>query len=310
MSKALIRQLIVAAVLTVALLAAPVARAQNVSVEFDQAVDFTKYKTFIVRDGQLSARSPALNSELTKKNIQTEIEKAFTAKGLTKVETGAADLNVFFQFGAAVRMETEAYPAGWRGLRTRVVRTPQNAGTMVIDLRDPTTRSLVWRSTATETEPNPQKMADALEIPFVKACQLVVCFEIGRRLFQKHQNRHAAVRSAKEVYHYVGDMRELQKEHLRGIYLNSQYRVIHDEVISIGSLTANVVHPREVFKPAIEHAAAALILVHNHPSGSIKPSDADIVITKQLVEIGNLLGIDVVDHVIVTKRSFCSIHVS
>jgi hypothetical protein len=151
------------AVLLLGLLAAPAARAQEVSVEFDQAADFTKYKTFAVRDGQLSARSPALNSELTKKNIQTEIEKALTAKGLTKVETGAADLNVFFQFGAAVRMETETYPAGWRGLRTRVVRTPQNAGTMVIDLRDPTTRSLVWRSTATETEPNPAKMAAKLD---------------------------------------------------------------------------------------------------------------------------------------------------
>jgi hypothetical protein len=158
-----VRTFAAAAVLVLTLLAVPVARSQDVSVEFDQSVDFTKYKTFAVRDGQLSARSPALNSELTKKNIQTEIEKALTAKGLTKVETGTADLNVFFQFGAAVRMEAEAYPAGWRGLGTRVVRVPQNAGTMVIDLRDPTTRSLVWRTTATETEPNPAKMAERLD---------------------------------------------------------------------------------------------------------------------------------------------------
>ncbi len=155
--------LLVAGVLAFALMAMPVARAQDVSVEFDQAADFTRYKTFMVRDGQLSARSPALNSELTKKNIQTEIEKAFTAKGLTKVETGTADLNVFFQFGAAVRTQTEAYPAGWRGLNTRVVHTQQNAGTMVIDLRDSATRSLVWRSVATETEPNPQKMSEKLD---------------------------------------------------------------------------------------------------------------------------------------------------
>jgi hypothetical protein len=60
-------------------------------------------------------------------------------------------------------METDTYPAGWRGLRTRVVRTPQNAGTMVIDLRESATRSLVWRSTATETEPNPQKMSERLD---------------------------------------------------------------------------------------------------------------------------------------------------
>jgi hypothetical protein len=142
---------------------APGLLAQDVSVEFDQSTDFTKYKTFTVREGRLSARSPALNSELTKKNIQTEIEKALTAKGLSKAEAGVADLNVLFQFGANVRMETDTYPAGWRGLRTRVVRTPQNAGTMVIDLRDTATRSLIWRSTATETEPNPQKMSERLD---------------------------------------------------------------------------------------------------------------------------------------------------
>ncbi len=163
MSKPLARQFSVAAFLAVLFLAAPAVRAQDVSVEFDQSVDFTKFQTFIVREGQLSARSPALNSDLTKKNIQTEIEKALTAKGLTKLESGAADLNVFFQFGANVRMETDTYPAGWRGRGTRVVRTPQNAGTMVIDLRDPATRSLIWRSTATETEPNPQKMSEKLD---------------------------------------------------------------------------------------------------------------------------------------------------
>jgi len=163
LSKALIHKFVAAALVAVAFMVIPVARAQDVSVEFDQAADFTKYKTFVVRDGQLSARSPALNGELTKKNIQTEIEKALTARGLTKAETGPADLNVFFQFGANVRMETEAYPAGWRGLRTRVVHTQQNAGTMVIDLRDPATRSLVWRSVATETEPNPQKMSEKLD---------------------------------------------------------------------------------------------------------------------------------------------------
>jgi hypothetical protein len=150
-------------VLILILLSAHAAFAQNISVEFDQSVDFTKFKTFAVRDGQLNARAPALNSELTKKNIQTEIERALTAKGLTKVETGASDLNVFFTFGAARRMETEAYPAGWRGLGTRVARVPYSEGTLVIDLRDPTTRSLIWRGVASESESNPAKMAEKLD---------------------------------------------------------------------------------------------------------------------------------------------------
>jgi hypothetical protein len=153
---------LVALVCTLMPITAPAVYAQQVSVEFDQSIDFSKYKTFAVRNGQLNSKEPALSSELTKKNIQTEIENALIAKGLTRVETGASDLNVNFQFGSAIRIERETYPAGWRGLRTRVVRTPENAGTIVINLRDPATRSLVWRSVATETESDPAKLAGKL----------------------------------------------------------------------------------------------------------------------------------------------------
>ena len=102
-------------------------------------------------------------------------------------------------------------------------------------------------------------------------------------------------------------MRDLPKEHLRGIYLNSRYKVIHDEVISIGTLTSNIVHPREVFKPALEYSATAVILAHNHPSGSTKPSTDDILVTKQLIETGKILGVELLDHIIITKNSFASI---
>jgi hypothetical protein len=145
-----------------ALLLVPSVRAQDISTEFDETVDFSKFKTFAIREGQMNSRAPALNSELTKKRIETEIEKALTAKGLSKA-TGPSDLNVFYQFGAARRMQTETYPAGWRGLRTRVARVPYSEGTLVIDLRDPTTRSLVWRGIASESEPNAAKMADRLD---------------------------------------------------------------------------------------------------------------------------------------------------
>jgi DNA repair protein RadC len=101
----------------------------------------------------------------------------------------------------------------------------------------------------------------------------------------------------------------LTKEHLRGIYLNNHYHLVHDEVISIGTLDANIIHPREVFKPAIEHSASALILVHNHPSGIATPSEADVLVTKQLIEAGKLLGILLLDHIIVTKDKFISIPV-
>jgi hypothetical protein len=143
------------------LLVASVSRAQKIRTEFDDTRDFSTYRTFAIRDGQLNSRNPALNSELTKKQIETEIERALRAKGLMRV-TGASDLNVRYQFGSARKVETETYPAGWRGLGTRVVRVPYSEGTLVIDLRDPSTRSLVWRSIASDSERDPAKIAGKL----------------------------------------------------------------------------------------------------------------------------------------------------
>lgn len=156
---------------------------------------------------------------------------------------------------------------------------------------------------------NPKAMAEDLDIPLIKATQIVACAELGRRFFQKSGGRAAIIRTAKDVFDYVRDMRELSKEHLRGIYVNTHHRVIHDEVISIGTVNANIIHPREVFKPALEYSAAAIVLVHNHPSGITKPSEADIEVTKQLVKAGRILGVDLLDHVIVTKNKFVSIPV-
>jgi hypothetical protein len=128
---------------------APAAFAQKVTVEFDQTIDFAKYKTFAIRGGQLNSRNPVLNSELVKKNIEADIQQGLAARGLTAVY-GVSDLNVRYRLGAARKTEIEAYPAGWRGLGTRIVRVPYTEGTLVIDLRDPTTRSLVWRAVASE----------------------------------------------------------------------------------------------------------------------------------------------------------------
>lgn len=158
---------------------------------------------------------------------------------------------------------------------------------------------------------DPQRISRELEIPIVKACQLVACFELGRRFFKTPSGgKPEFLRTARQVFNYLQEMRLLPKEHLRGLYLNSYYRLIHDEVISIGSLTANIIHPREVFKPALEYGASALILAHNHPSGIAKASEADIEITKQLVEAGKVLGIHLLDHVILTKQTFTSVPVN
>ncbi len=157
-------------------------------------------------------------------------------------------------------------------------------------------------------ERNPKRLATALEIPEVKACQLIAAFELGRRFF-KTSVRPATIRTARQAFEYAKDMRELPKEHLRGIYLDAHYRVLHDETISIGSVSANIVHPREVFRPALEYGASAVILVHNHPSGVVKASAADREVTSQLVEAGKIMGIHLLDHVVVGKSKFESIAV-
>lgn len=148
--------------LTLILPAAPSALAQKVVVQFDQAADFSRYRTFAIRDGQLNSRNPALNSELVRKQIDADIERGLTAKGLTMV-AGRADLNVRYHLGAARRAQVEAYPAGWRGLGTRYVRVPVTEGTLVIDLRDPSTRSLVWRAIASEEKSDPAKLEGKLD---------------------------------------------------------------------------------------------------------------------------------------------------
>ena len=159
-------------------------------------------------------------------------------------------------------------------------------------------------------ERDPSKLSKDLDIPIVKACQIVAAGELGRRYFDRSQTGFTTIRNAKDVFEYLTDMRTLPKEQIRGLYLNSHGRIIHDEVISIGTVNANLLHPREVFHPAIELRAAAVVIAHNHPSGELAPSPADVTITEQLVQAGKILGIHILDHVIITKDSFSSIKVN
>lgn len=152
----------------------------------------------------------------------------------------------------------------------------------------------------------PRQLSEVLDIPQAKACQLVASFELGRR-FAAKPGRLTQVRNARQAYRYLKDMGSNRKEQLRGLYLNSRYQVIHDEVISVGSLTSNIVHPREVFQPAVEHGAVAVILAHNHPSDTLEPTTSDIDITDQLISAGQVLGIDLLDHLIIVSKRYLSI---
>ncbi len=98
-------------------------RAQKVNIEFDDAAPFSDYRTFAIRQGRLNSKNPNLNSELTRKKLDNEIRRRLTERGLREV-TEKPDLNVVYTLGSARKLETETYPAGWRGLGTRVVRVP------------------------------------------------------------------------------------------------------------------------------------------------------------------------------------------
>jgi Domain of unknown function (DUF4136) len=151
-----------ATMLVLSFLATHAAFAQKVTMEFDQAADFGKYKTFAIRAGELNSKNPALNSELVKKRIDADIQRYLTAKGLMEV-SGPSDLNVRYHFGSARKTEVEAYPAGWYGRGTRFVRVPYSEGTLVIDLRDSGDRSLVWRAIANEEKSDPNKIEGKLD---------------------------------------------------------------------------------------------------------------------------------------------------
>jgi DNA repair protein RadC len=133
-----------------------------------------------------------------------------------------------------------------------------------------------------------------------KATQISACFEIARRLESFNSVEKPKISSPEDVYRRLFPrMREQKKEMFIELCLDTKNQILKEEIISVGSLNANVVHPREVFKLALTESAAHIIVAHNHPSGDPTPSREDIEITKKLVETGTIMGITVLDHVII-----------
>lgn len=129
--------------------------------------------------------------------------------------------------------------------------------------------------------------------------------ELTKRKYRGKQPH--VIRGPEDVFKLIGRRLVRQsREHFLVVLLNARHEVDAVETVSVGSLSASIVHPREVFKPAVVQSAASVVLVHNHPSGDPEPSEEDLSITKRLVEAGELLGIGVLDHVIVGSRGTVS----
>ncbi len=139
-----------------------------------------------------------------------------------------------------------------------------------------------------------------------KACTILAAAELVKRALKIQDETLPIIRSTKDVVAQAVYMRDKTREHLMAIYLNARNEMVFKKPMFIGTLNANLVHPREIFAEALRQNAASVILVHNHPSGDSEPSEDDLTITKRLIEAGKIMGIDVLDHVIITKNKVFS----
>ena len=151
-----------------------------------------------------------------------------------------------------------------------------------------------------------EELSSIKGIGLAKAAQIKAAFEIGRRLStQAPTYKSKELTDPEKVYRLIkSKLKDYHKEHFYIIALNSRGHSIAE--VSVGSLNASVVHPREVFAEAIKNKAASVVFAHNHPSGDPEPSEDDLVLTKKLVDSGKILGIEVSDHIIVAKDGFFS----
>jgi DNA repair protein RadC len=154
----------------------------------------------------------------------------------------------------------------------------------------------------------PSELDGARGIGPAKSAALAASLELGRRIASRRLQPGTAIRGPADVFaHFHPSLRLAAHEKFIALLLDGRQRVLREHVVSQGTLTASLVHPREVFRPALREPAAALILVHNHPSGDPTPSPEDREVTQRLVRAGDLLGVKVLDHVVVAERGYCSL---
>lgn len=140
-----------------------------------------------------------------------------------------------------------------------------------------------------------------------KSCLLLAAFELTKRALEVEDNNLPNISSNRDAVAQLQELRTAKKEHFVVLYLNARNQLVHKETVSIGTLNANLVHPREVFKPAIDCLAASVIIAHNHPGGGTEPSEEDLLLTLRLKEAGKIMGIEVIKHLIITNKDYKNI---
>jgi DNA repair protein RadC len=154
---------------------------------------------------------------------------------------------------------------------------------------------------------SPSELRRVPGIGAARAAQLLAAVDLGRRTLLRGRHERVQIVAAIDAARLlIPEFGAKPVEHFGVMLLDTKHRVLKITVVSVGTLDASIVHPREVFLPAILHSAASVVLVHNHPSGDPEPSEEDLSITRRLVEVGELVGIGVLDHVIVGSRGVMS----
>lgn len=154
----------------------------------------------------------------------------------------------------------------------------------------------------------PQELAEIKGVGLAKAATVVAAIELGRRLSMKAAEHVEAVHGPEDAARYaIPRLRHEQREHFVAMLLDRRNHILAMRDVSIGSQSASVVHPREVFRLAIQHSAASLIVLHNHPSGDPTPSQEDVAVTQRLVDAGRIMDIPVLDHIVLGGDKFISL---
>lgn len=155
---------------------------------------------------------------------------------------------------------------------------------------------------------NLEKLIKIKGIKKAKACELLASIELGRRINQTNNYiNEVKILSSDSIFNYYKDiLKDKKQEHFYCVYLDTKNKIIKDKLLFVGTINESLVHPREVFKEAYLLSASSIIMVHNHPSGNPCPSKNDIIITNQMKEVGNLLGIRVLDHIIIGSNDYYS----
>jgi DNA repair protein RadC len=180
-------------------------------------------------------------------------------------------------------------------------------GTKKESIFEITKKIFIYENIETLSKKNLRELEEINGIGKAKACKILACFEIGKRYSKYSKEEKPKISCAKDVIKRIEvEMKFLEQEVVKGIFLDIRNRVVEEKTIFIGSLNEAVIHPREIFSIAIRNKAAAIIIAHNHPSGDYNPSMQDKEVTTQIKKAGELMGIEILDHIIISQKGYFS----